>query len=58
MRRTTERLFDHLVGARKYGRGNVEAKRLRGFQIEHQLIPGRCTGIALTVEAAGPRTET
>ena len=31
-------LFDHLVGAGEHGRQNFEAKRLRGFQVDYQLV--------------------
>src|SRR6266576_2293978 len=30
--------FDHLVGAREHGRCNIEANRLGGFEIDHELI--------------------
>jgi hypothetical protein len=30
--------FDHLVGAGKDGRRNVEASPLRGLEVDHQLI--------------------
>src|SRR6266478_6982950 len=35
--RTLARLFDHLVGAGEQRRRNVEAERLGGFHIDHQL---------------------
>src|SRR5262249_45651009 len=31
-------LFDHLVGARQNRRWQVETERLRGFEIDHELI--------------------
>jgi hypothetical protein len=31
-------LFDHLVGARKHSGRQIKAKRLGGFQVEHQLV--------------------
>jgi len=33
-------LFDHLLGARKHGRRNVETERLRNFEIHHKLVLG------------------
>jgi len=30
--------FDHLVGARQNRRWQVETERLRGFEIDHELI--------------------
>src|SRR4051812_1115826 len=33
--------FDYLIGARKHARRYVEAKRLRGLEIEHRLKLGR-----------------
>jgi hypothetical protein len=37
--------FDHLVGARNQGRGNVEAERSRRIEVDHQLdLVDRCTG--------------
>src|SRR5258705_12952199 len=35
-------LFDHLVGARKHGRRNGKTERLRGLEIDRQLVLGRC----------------
>src|SRR5271169_6763400 len=34
-------LFDHLVGAGKHGRRNVEAYRLGGLEIDDQSVLGR-----------------
>jgi len=34
--------FDHLVGASLENPRYVEAKRLRGLEIEHQLVLRRC----------------
>src|SRR5262249_15290010 len=34
-------LFDHLVDAGEHGRGNIEAERLCGLEVEHRLIPCR-----------------
>jgi hypothetical protein len=33
-------LFDHLVGAGKNGRWNVEAETLRGLEVDHELVLG------------------
>src|SRR5262245_25534263 len=33
--------FDHLVGAGEHGRRQVEPKRLRGFEVDHQVELGR-----------------
>src|SRR5262245_16881430 len=38
---TAEFSFDYLVGAREQCRGHSEADRLRGLQIDHQVILGR-----------------
>ena len=32
--------FDHLVGAGEHGRGNIEAERLRGGQIDDEIELG------------------
>src|SRR5262245_14968644 len=37
----TTPLFDHLVGAGEQRLRHCQAKRLRGFEINHQLILGR-----------------
>ena len=37
----TARLFDDLISAGEYGRGEVDAERLRGLEIDYQLIPSR-----------------
>src|SRR5262245_37712072 len=37
-----EPLFDNLIGAGKYRRRNCEAHCLRGFEIDHQFVLGRC----------------
>ena len=37
----TYRLLDHLVGAVKQCRRHGEAERIRGFEVDHQLILGR-----------------
>ena len=35
-------LFDHLVGAGEHGWRDGEAERLRGLEIDHQFVLGRC----------------
>ena len=35
------RLFDHLVGAGEHAGGIVEAERLGGLEVDHQLVLGR-----------------
>ncbi len=37
----TGRLLDHLVGGRQLRRGNFEARRLGGLEIDHWLETGR-----------------
>jgi hypothetical protein len=34
--------FDHLVGAREHGWGQLEAERPRGLEVDDQLVLGRC----------------
>jgi hypothetical protein len=36
------RLFDHFIGACNYCRGYCETESLGGFEIDGQLILGRC----------------
>ncbi len=35
-------LLDHLVGEREQLWWNFKSKRLRGLEIDHQLVLGRC----------------
>src|SRR4051794_33203334 len=37
----TRLLFDHLTGARQQCRGNAEAERLGGLEIDNQFVLGR-----------------
>src|SRR5262245_64353728 len=41
-KRTSRGLFDHLVGAGEYCRRNGEAQRLRGLEVDRELVLGRC----------------
>src|SRR5262249_25756564 len=34
-------LFDHLVGAGKHARRQIESERPRGLEVDHQLVLGR-----------------
>jgi hypothetical protein len=50
-KQTWQRLFDHLVGERRQGRGHDDAERLCRFLIDHQrklarLLDGRSPGLA------------
>ena len=40
--RIAKGLFDHLVGAAEHAGWNCEIERLRGLEIDHQLVFGRC----------------
>ena len=42
----SSRLFDYLVGARKYGRGDVRPSRFGGLEIDYQIEFGRVRGFA------------
>ena len=38
---TSRNLFDHLVGARKYGQRNGKPEHLRGFEVDDNLVLSR-----------------
>jgi hypothetical protein len=38
----TEALLNHLVGAGEHALWHVEAKRLGGLKVDHQVVLGRC----------------
>src|SRR5262249_2737515 len=40
--RRSARLFDHLVGEREQLVWNLEAERLRGLEVDRELVLGRC----------------
>ena len=41
-RSKTGSLFDHFVGADHEGQRHVDAERLGGFEVDDQLVLGRC----------------
>src|SRR5947207_13131160 len=54
---TNLQLFDHLIGAGEERRGNVDADRLGGFQIDHEielgcLLDRQLAGLIVSEDAA------